>query len=85
MGSIDNPLHPLSIALGCEATFVARSIDTDIKHLGEVLERPAEHHGTAFVEIYQNCNIFNDGALADFTERDVKRRPDARTSSTASR
>jgi 2-oxoglutarate/2-oxoacid ferredoxin oxidoreductase subunit beta len=51
MGAIDNPLHPLSIAIGCEATFVARSIDTEIKHLGEVLKRAAEHQGTAFVEV----------------------------------
>jgi len=64
MGAIDNPLHPLSIAIGCEATFVARAIDTEIKHLGEVLKRAAEHQGTAFVEVYQNCNVFNDGAFA---------------------
>ncbi|MCU0877120.1 MAG: 2-oxoacid:ferredoxin oxidoreductase subunit beta [Pirellulaceae bacterium] len=62
LGAIDNPLNPLSVAIGCEATFVARSIDVNIKHLGEVLKRAAEHKGTAFVEIYQNCNIFNDGA-----------------------
>ncbi|HIF34722.1 MAG TPA: 2-oxoacid:ferredoxin oxidoreductase subunit beta [Planctomycetes bacterium] len=60
MGSIDNPIHPLSIAIGCEASFVARSIDTNIKHLGTILRRAAEHRGTAFVEVYQNCNIFND-------------------------
>ena len=62
MGAIDNPLHPLSMAIGCEATFVARSIDTNINHLGEVLRRAAQHEGTAFVEVYQNCNVFNDGA-----------------------
>jgi 2-oxoglutarate ferredoxin oxidoreductase subunit beta len=62
LGAIDNPLNPLSVAIGCEATFVARSIDVNVKHLGEVLKRAAEHKGTAFVEIYQNCNIFNDGA-----------------------
>ncbi len=61
-GAIDNPLNPLSVAIGCEATFVARSIDVNIKHLGEVLARAAAHKGTAFVEIYQNCNIFNDEA-----------------------
>jgi 2-oxoglutarate ferredoxin oxidoreductase subunit beta len=72
MGAIDNPLHPLSIAIGCEATFVARSIDTNIKHLGEVLKRAAEHPGTAFVEVYQNCNIFNDGAWAYATDRETK-------------
>jgi 2-oxoglutarate ferredoxin oxidoreductase subunit beta len=72
MGAIDNPLHPLSIAIGCEATFVARSIDVNIKHLGMVLRRAAEHRGTAFVEVYQNCNVFNDGAFEYATEREVK-------------
>jgi len=62
MGVIDNPLHPLSIAIGCEATFVARSIDTNVKHLAAVLKRAAEHRGTAFIEVYQNCTVFNDGA-----------------------
>jgi 2-oxoglutarate ferredoxin oxidoreductase subunit beta len=72
MGAIDNPLHPLSIAIGCEATFVARSIDVNIKHLGMVLKRAAEHRGTAFVEVYQNCNVFNDGAWDYATDRDQK-------------
>lgn len=63
MGAIDYPLSPLSVAIGCEATFVARSIDVHIKHLSEVLRRAAEHEGTAFVEVYQNCNVFNDGAF----------------------
>ena len=72
MGSIDNPLHPLSIAIGCEATFVARSIDTNIKHLGEVLQRAAEHKGTSFIEVYQNCIVFNDGAFDYATDRDRK-------------
>src|SRR3979490_958268 len=72
MGAIDNPLHPLSIAIGCEATFVARAIDTEIKHLGEVLKRAAEHQGTAFVEVYQNCNVFNAGAWAYAKERETK-------------
>src|SRR6266487_2217826 len=63
MGSLDFPFNPLSLAIGAEATFVARAIDTDRKHLTEVLRRAAEHKGTAFVEIYQNCNIFNDGAF----------------------
>jgi 2-oxoglutarate ferredoxin oxidoreductase subunit beta len=62
-GSIDRPFMPLSLALGAEATFVARSIDTDRKHLTEVLRQAAAHKGTAFVEIYQNCNIYNDGAF----------------------
>ena len=72
MGAIDNPLHPLSIAIGCEGTFVARSIDTNIKHLGSTLKRAADHSGTAFVEVYQNCNIFNDGAWDYATNRDSK-------------
>src|SRR5882757_3483808 len=72
MGAVDNPLHPLSLAIGCEATFVARSIDTNIKHLGEILKRAAEHPGTAFVEVYQNCNIFNDGAWEYATDRNSK-------------
>jgi 2-oxoglutarate ferredoxin oxidoreductase subunit beta len=72
MGAIDNPLHPLSIAIGCEATFVARSIDVNIKHLGMVLKRAAEHKGASFVEVYQNCNIFNDGAFNYATDKDTK-------------
>src|SRR5688572_5735646 len=72
MGAIDNPLHPLSIAIGCEATFAARSIDVNIKHLSAVLKRAAEHKGTSFVEVYQNCNVFNDGAFDYATDRDTK-------------
>jgi 2-oxoglutarate/2-oxoacid ferredoxin oxidoreductase subunit beta len=72
MGAIDNPLHPISIAIGCEATFVARSIDVNIKHLGEVLKRAAEHKGTSFVEVYQNCNVFNDGAFSYATDKETK-------------
>ncbi len=72
MGAIDNPLHPLSLAIGCEATFVGRSIDTNIKHLGSVLKRAAGHQGTAFVEVYQNCNVFNDGAWDYAKNRETK-------------
>ncbi len=72
MGAIDNPLHPLSIVIGCEGTFVARSIDTEIKHLGEVLKRAAQHRGTSFVEVYQNCNVFNDGAWGYAKDRGTK-------------
>jgi 2-oxoglutarate ferredoxin oxidoreductase subunit beta len=72
MGTIDNPLAPLCIAIGCEATFVARSIDTNIKHLGMVLKRAAEHRGISFVEVYQNCNVFNDGAFEYATDREQK-------------
>ncbi len=71
-GSLDNPLHPLSIAIGCEATFVARSIDTNTKHLGATLQRAAEHKGTSFIEVYQNCNVFNDGAWKYATDRNTK-------------
>jgi len=63
MGSTDAPFNPLSLALGADATFVARTIDSDRKHLQSVLRAAAEHQGAAFVEIYQNCNIFNDGAF----------------------
>ena len=74
IGAIDNPLHPLSVAIGCEATFVARSIDVNIKHLAMVLKRAAEHVGTSFVEVYQNCNVFNDGAFEYATDRETKSR-----------
>jgi len=72
MGSVDFPLHPLSVAIGAEATFVARGIDMNTKHLEYVLERAAAHKGTAFVEIYQNCNIFNDMAFEYATGKDTK-------------
>jgi 2-oxoglutarate/2-oxoacid ferredoxin oxidoreductase subunit beta len=72
VGSVDNPIHPISLALGCEATFVARSIDVNIKHLSATLKRAAEHKGTSFVEVYQNCNVFNDGAFEWATNRDSK-------------
>ncbi|WP_344500088.1 2-oxoacid:ferredoxin oxidoreductase subunit beta, partial [Streptomyces enissocaesilis] len=63
MGSLDAPFNPVSLAIGAEASFVARTIDSDRKHLTEVLRQAADHPGTALVEIYQNCNIFNDGAF----------------------
>lgn len=63
MGSLDAPFNPVSLALGAEATFVARTVDSDRRHLTEVLRQAADHPGTALVEIYQNCNIFNDGAF----------------------
>ncbi|MEV5955663.1 2-oxoacid:ferredoxin oxidoreductase subunit beta [Streptomyces sp. NPDC051987] len=63
MGSLDAPFNPVSLALGAEASFVARTIDSDRKHLTEVLRAAAAHPGTALIEIYQNCNIFNDGAF----------------------
>jgi len=72
LGVIDNPLHILSVAIGCEATFVARTVDVHQKHLAMVLQRAAEHRGTSFVEVYQNCVVFNDGAVQYATERDQK-------------
>jgi 2-oxoglutarate ferredoxin oxidoreductase subunit beta len=72
MGSLDHPFNPLSLALGAEATFVARTIDSDRQHLTSVLRAAAAHKGTSFVEIYQNCNIFNDGAF------DILKSPDSR-------
>ena len=72
VGSVDYPLNPLSVALGCEATFVARSVDVDIKHLTMVLERAAHHKGTAFVEVYQDCNVFNHKAFEFATDKKVK-------------
>jgi 2-oxoglutarate ferredoxin oxidoreductase subunit beta len=62
-GAIDNPLHILSVAIGCEATFVARTVDVYGKHMAMVLDRAAQHRGTSFVEVYQNCVVFNDGAF----------------------
>jgi 2-oxoglutarate/2-oxoacid ferredoxin oxidoreductase subunit beta len=67
-GSLDTPFNPVSLALGAEASFVARTIDSDRKHLTSVLRQAADHRGTAFVEIYQNCPIFNDDAFAPVTE-----------------
>jgi 2-oxoglutarate/2-oxoacid ferredoxin oxidoreductase subunit beta len=69
-GSLERPFNPISIALGAEATFVARTIDVDRKHLPQVLRQMAAHRGSAFVEIYQNCNIFNDGAFIALTGKD---------------
>jgi 2-oxoglutarate ferredoxin oxidoreductase subunit beta len=63
MGSLDTPFNPVSLALGAEASFVARTVDSDRKHLTSVLRAAADHHGSSLVEIYQNCNIFNDGAF----------------------
>jgi 2-oxoglutarate ferredoxin oxidoreductase subunit beta len=71
-GSLDRPFHPLSLALGAEATFVARSVDVFQPHLKSVLKKAAAHQGSAFVEILQNCNIFNDGAWESITEKDVR-------------
>ncbi|MGZ3847139.1 MAG: 2-oxoacid:ferredoxin oxidoreductase subunit beta [Flavisolibacter sp.] len=72
LGSIDHPFNPLALALGADATFVARSMDRDPKHLQSMLLRAHGHHGASFLEIYQNCNIFNDGAFEIFTEKGTK-------------
>jgi 2-oxoglutarate ferredoxin oxidoreductase subunit beta len=71
-GSVDNPLKPLSIAIGAEATFVARTIDVDIHHMTATLQRAAAHRGTAFVEVYQNCPIFNNGVYEYASDKAVK-------------
>jgi 2-oxoglutarate ferredoxin oxidoreductase subunit beta len=72
MGSLEQPLNPMSLAIGTEGTFVARTIDTNIKHLAATLKRAAEHRGTSFVEVYQNCVIFNDKTWSYATDSDVK-------------
>jgi 2-oxoglutarate ferredoxin oxidoreductase subunit beta len=75
MGSVDHPFNPVSLALGAEASFVARTTDTDRKHLTEILRAAAEHRGPSLVEIYQNCPIFNDGAfdlIKDRSEQEAR-------------
>jgi len=71
-GSIESPFNPISLALGAEATFVARTHDMDRKHMMEVFRRAHDHSGSAFVEIYQNCNVFNDGAFETLTGKGVR-------------
>ncbi len=73
MGSIDYPFNPIALSLGADATFVARSMDRDPKHLQAMIRRSYEHKGTSMVEIYQNCNVFNDGAFEIFTEKSSKK------------
>ncbi len=72
MGSVDYPFNPITVALGASATFVARTIDVEQKHLGETLKRAHAHRGASFVEILQNCNIFNDGAFNDLSDKAIK-------------
>jgi 2-oxoglutarate/2-oxoacid ferredoxin oxidoreductase subunit beta len=72
VGTIDYPVNPLSLAIASESTFVARSIDIDVKHLGTIVQEAAKHKGMSFVEVYQNCNIFNDHAFDSFAERSVR-------------
>jgi 2-oxoglutarate ferredoxin oxidoreductase subunit beta len=71
-GSLDYPFNPISVALGAEATFVARTHDMDRKHMQETFRRAHEHRGSAFVEIYQNCNVFNDGAFEQILAKDKR-------------
>ena len=71
-GSIDHPFNPLALAMGADSTFIARSMDRDTKHLQAMILRSQEHRGASFLEIYQNCNIFNDGAFEIFTEKSTK-------------
>lgn len=71
-GSIDHPFNPLALAMGADASFVARSMDRDPKHLQQMLLRSSAHKGASFLEIYQNCNIFNDGAFEIYTEKASK-------------
>ena len=72
LGSIDYPFIPVTLALGAEATFVARTMDRDPKHLQDMVRRAEQHKGAAFLEIYQNCNVFNDGAFFTFTEKETR-------------
>ncbi|WP_460763740.1 2-oxoacid:ferredoxin oxidoreductase subunit beta [Niabella terrae] len=71
-GSIDHPFNPAALALGADGSFIARSMDRDPKHLQAMLLRAQDHKGSSFLEIYQNCNIFNDGAFSSFTEKGTK-------------
>ena len=72
MGSLDYPFNPSSLALGSGATFVARTIDRELKHMSEIITLANTHKGASFVDIYQNCNIFNDGAFSDLTDKETK-------------
>ncbi len=71
-GSVDHPFNPVALALGAECTFVARTLDRDPKHLQSIIKAAGEHTGTAFIEVYQNCNVFNDGAFFHLTEKGQK-------------
>jgi 2-oxoglutarate/2-oxoacid ferredoxin oxidoreductase subunit beta len=72
LGTIEQPIHPVQVALAAEATFVARSLASDPVHLGRILEAAARHKGTSFIEILQNCLVFNDGAFENYASRDVR-------------
>ena len=72
VGSVDYPFDPIAVALGAESSFVARTVDVEAKHLQEIMRRAHEHKGSTFIEILQNCNVFNDGAWSDVTEKASK-------------
>lgn len=72
MGSVDSPFNPLSLALGANSSFVARAMDRDPKHLQGLLEKTHQHKGTSFLEIYQNCIVFNDGAFSPYTDKSMR-------------
>ena len=72
MGSIDHPFNPLALCMGADATFIARTMDRDPKHMREMLMRSNSHKGTSLLEIYQNCNVFNDGAFFGMTDKATK-------------
>ena len=73
MGSLDFPFNPPQLTLGAGGTFVARTLDREMKHMAEIIKEANSHQGTSFVEIYQNCNIFNDGAFSHLTDRETKK------------
>ena len=72
MGSLDYPFNPSALAFGASATFIARTIDRELKHMASMVEKSSKHVGTSFLEIYQNCNIFNDGAFSNLTDKEIK-------------
>jgi len=72
LGSLDYPFNPPALAFGASATFIARTIDRELKHMGNIIKLSEQHKGTSFIEIYQNCNIFNDGAFSNLTDKEVK-------------
>ena len=72
MGSLDYPFNPPALAMGSGGTFIARALDIEVKHLGEIIKESHVHKGTSFVEIYQNCNIYNDGAFSELSDKESK-------------
>jgi 2-oxoglutarate ferredoxin oxidoreductase subunit beta len=73
MGSIDHPFNPLALCMGADATFIARAMDREPKHMRDILMHADQHKGTSLIEIYQNCNIFNDGAFGTYTDKEIKK------------